>query len=182
MEELSFLESMVQTNLVYVKKIPTAIIVFGIAYLVLRVLKSAIDGAMKRARLDPTLRSLVTSAVNFFGWILILAAVLNVMDLGQLSLALGGSIALIAMALATGLNNVTQDLLSGIFLLGDPDFGAGKLVRAAGVEGRVVQLSVRKTKIIDKDGNLHTIPNRNVDGGTYVTFAEEDDPPQTQAG
>lgn len=181
MSELSFFESLLQTNMVYVKKAPAALVTLIIAIFLLRLIKRVVRTATTTAKLDPTLQSMILSAINFFGWILILAAVLNVMELGQLSLALGGSIALIAMALASGLNGVTQDLLAGIFLLGDEDFGAGKWVRAGGVEGRVTQLSIRKTKILDKDGNLHTIPNRNVDGATYVTLADQETPPQLKS-
>ena len=90
---------------------------------------------------------MVSSAIGFVGWILIVAAALGVMNLSQLSLAIGGSVALVAMALATGLNNITQDVLAGIFLLLDRRFRLGSRVRAAGVEGTVEALTIRKTLI-----------------------------------
>jgi len=103
----------------------------------MRLAKRAIITATSLAKLDRTVQTMIQSVVSFVGWVLTLAAVLNVMELSQLSLALGGSIALVAMALTTGLNNVAQDLLSGIFLLGDKEFVTGKWVLAGGVEGRI---------------------------------------------
>lgn len=162
----------------YVEKLPAALVTLVIAYILIRLAKSAVLKVTALARADRTIQTMFQSVVGFVGWILALAAVLNVMELSQLSLALGGSIALIAMALTTGLNNVAQDLLSGIFLLSDREFATGKWVKAGGVEGRVEELTIRKTRIRDRDGNLHTIPNRNVDGATYVIMpAAADDPP-----
>ena len=72
------------------------------------------------------------------------------------------------MALATGLNSVAQDLLAGIFLLSDEKFTVGIRVKAGGVEGTVEELTIRKTRIRDDNGELHTVPNRNVDSATYI--------------
>lgn len=178
----SWLQAVIETNLVYVKKFPAAVFTILLGFIVIRIIRTVVRRGMIAAKLDSTLQSMVLSAISFAGWTITFAAALNVLDLGQLSLALGGSIALIAMALATGLNSVTQDLLAGIFLLGDNDFTAGKRVRAGGVEGNITMLSVRKTKIRDKDGNLHTIPNRTVDGGTYVILAPEKEQPEVKSG
>ena len=41
------------------------------------------------------------------------------------------------------------------------------------MEGMVEELTIRKTRIRDQEGNLHTIPNRNIDGGTYVIVASK---------
>ena len=118
---------------------------------------------------------MVLSVVSFAGWIFGLAAALSVMELHQLSLALGGSIALITMAMATGLNSVTQDLMAGMFLIGDEEFTVGKRVKAGGVEGNIVGVSIRKTRIQDDSGQVHTIPNRNVDGAIYIIMDDKAD-------
>ena len=76
------------------------------------------------------------------------------------------------MALATGLNNVTQDLMAGIFLLSDREFVVGRQVKAGGVEGTLEAISIRKTKIRDANGQIHTVPNRNIDQSTYVIIGD----------
>ena len=61
---------------------------------------------------------------------------------------------------------MTQDLLAGIFLLGDKEFCKRRVrIKAGGVEGELEELTIRKTRIRDAEGNLHVDPNRNVDGG-----------------
>lgn len=175
--------SFLEANIVYLHKLPTALIVLAVSYVVIQLAKNVVVRTTTLAKVDRAAQTMLKSVVSFFGWLLALAAVLNVMELSELSLALGGSIALIAMAVATGLNNVAQDLLAGIFLLSDREFATGSWVKAAGVEGRLVELTIRKTRIRDREGNLHTIPNRTVDGGTYVVVPEElVEESQTQAG
>lgn len=168
MDGMSNLTAMLEANWKYVEKLPAAVITLAVAYVVIELAKRAILAATGLARVNRAVQTMIRSVVGFAGWVLALAAVFNVMELSQLSLALGGSIALIAMALATGLNNITQDLLAGIFLLGDKEFAKGAWVKAGGVEGELEELTIRKTRIRDAEGNLYVIPNRNVDGGTYV--------------
>lgn len=151
----------------YLGKVPGALITLLATYLIVRLLKKVVGTATQLTRVDPTARSLVMSSVGFIGWVIGIAATMNALGLQQISLALGGSVALVAMALATGLNTVSQDLLAGIYLLADEDFAIGAVVRTTGLEGEIVRLSIRKTKIRDRDGLLHVIPNRNIDAATY---------------
>lgn len=172
-EGVSVWQSIVLDNIDYISRVPSALLTLVVGYFILRGLKAILGKALKLAKVDATLRSMIQSTVTFTGWVLVVAAALSAMQLHQLSLALGGSIALVAMALATGLNSVAQDLLAGIFLLSDEKFVVGTRVLAGGVEGVVEELTIRKTRIRDASGKLHTIPNRNVDSATYIIFDRE---------
>ena len=119
-------------------------------------------------RIDPTLATLLQSIVGFVGWIFVLAAATASLGMQQVSLALGGSVALVAMALASGMNSVTQDLLAGVFLIADDDFRVGYTVKTGALEGVVESVTIRKTKIRDAEGILHTVPNRLIDNATYT--------------
>jgi len=168
-------QEMLAENIQYVARVPAAIVTVLVGYVVLRLVQAMVNRAATVAGVQAAIRSMVSSAIGFVGWILIVAAALGVMNLSQLSLAIGGSVALVAMALATGLNNITQDVLAGIFLLSDRRFRLGSRVRAAGVEGTVEALTIRKTLIRDDDGCLHTVPNRNIDSATYVILEQNGD-------
>lgn len=168
MEGLNIWEHMIEGNLRYLTKLPAALVTLAGAIVLLKLARKLVATGARFARVDPSIQSMILSVLNFVGWTLALAAALSVMELNQLSLALGGSVALIAMALATGLNSVAQDLMAGIFLLGEEHFRVGNRVKAGGVEGVVEALSIRKTKIRDDEGRLHTVPNRTIDQSTYV--------------
>ncbi|HHW10318.1 MAG TPA: mechanosensitive ion channel family protein [Firmicutes bacterium] len=166
----SWWRTMWEQSAVYAARLPAALIIILFTYILVRILKKVSIATLKLTKADPTLRSLVLSTISFAAWVLGTAGALNALGLTQISLALGGSIALVAMALATGLNSIAQDLLAGIFLFSDDDFCIGKRVKAAGIEGEVAALTIRKTKIMDDQGNVHTIPNRTIDGATYTIY------------
>ncbi|MGI6609691.1 MAG: mechanosensitive ion channel family protein [Limnochordia bacterium] len=168
MPELGLSNELLQQTVGYVARIPGALITLAATYIMIRLMKRVLAAAANVAHLEPTARSLLSSSVGFIGWVIGISATLNALGLTQVSLALGGSVALVAMALATGLNTVSQDLLAGIYLLADDDFAIGAKVRTTGVEGEIIRLSMRKTKVRDKDGLIHAIPNRNIDAATYT--------------
>ncbi|NLA58585.1 MAG: mechanosensitive ion channel [Firmicutes bacterium] len=153
-------------------KVPAAILILAVGAVIVKVVKSLIGRAANVTRMDPTLGTLLQSTVTFAGWVLILTAATAALGLQQVSLALGGSIALVAMALASSVNSVTQDLLAGVFLIGDKDFKVGYTVRTGAIEGVVEAVGIRKTKIRDGDGTLHTVPNRLIDNATYVLVSK----------
>lgn len=171
-ESLNLWQRLGNTTFTYLEKAPAALFILLITYIVVRMLKRIAIASLRLAKADDTLRSLVLSIVGFVGWVMGISAALNALGLTQISLALGGSVALVAMALASGLSSIAQDLLAGIFLFIDEDFAIGKRVKAAGIEGVVTHLSIRKTKIRDDQGMLHTVPNRTIDGAVYTVVPQ----------
>lgn len=155
----------------YLGKMPAALITLLMGAVIIKLLQMIVIRAAAIARVDRTLASLLKSIIGFAGWVMTLAAAMAAMGLQQISLALGGSVALVAMALASGLNTITQDLMAGIFLISDEDFRVGYTVKAAGLEGVIEQVTIRKTKIRDAQGLLHAIPNRTIDSATYTVVS-----------
>lgn len=164
----SLSEQLVSQTVAYAGKVPAVILTLVIGIIVLRLVKMVVRRGVRLGRLEPTLATLVESLVGFTGWVIILAALASVLGLQQLSLALGGSLALVAMALAAGVNSITQDLMAGIFLIADEDFRVGVRVKTGSLEGTIERVTIRKTKIRDDGGLLHTVPNRMIDGATYI--------------
>lgn len=152
----------------YALKAPIALLIIIVSYFLINFLKRSIVRIMERAKIDPTISSLLSAVAGYILWILSFTAVFNVLGLSQISLALGGSIAVLALGVANSITGVVGDLVAGVFLIADPDFKVGCIVRTSGVEGEVVGLDIRKTKIRDTEGNLHVVPNRNVDGSVLV--------------
>ena len=179
MSDLWYSDALTQVTGI-LSKVPAAILVLLVGGVVVRLAKSVIGRAASVTRLDPTLGSLLQSVVTFAGWVLVLTAATASLGLQQVSLALGGSIALVAMSLSSSVSSVAQDLLAGVFLIGDRDFRVGYMVRTGAVEGIVESVSIRKTKIRDGDGTLHTVPNRLIDNATYVTVNTEMTQPEDE--
>ena len=144
--------------------------------LALRLLTWGMRRSLRLARMDPVLAGLTVSAARAIVWIGLVTAALAVLGFNEIAVVTGGTVALVAMALASGASGTTTDILAGIFLAGDPHLTVGTRVRAGEVAGVLEGLTVRKAMIRDDQGNLHVVPNRTVDGATYVIEAAG--PPQ----
>ena len=51
-----------------------------------------------------------------------------------------------------------KDYFNGVLILIENQYGKGDVVRIAGVEGTVEDLTLRRTTLRDFAGNVHTVP------------------------
>jgi len=85
-------------------------------------------------------------------------------DLGTLA-ALG---AMLSVGIGFGLQNITQNFISGIILLIERPIQKGDFVVVGDVVGRVVEIEMRATKIVSRDGVAMIIPNSEfISGRVY---------------
>lgn len=67
------------------------------------------------------------------------------------------------VAIGFGAQSLVKDMITGFFILFEDQYALGDYVKIAGNEGIVEELGVRVTKLRDFSGELHIIPNGNVD-------------------
>lgn len=85
-------------------------------------------------------------------------------DLGTLA-ALG---AMLSVGIGFGLQNITQNFISGIILLVERPIQKGDFVVVGDVVGRVVEIEMRATKVVSRDGVAMIIPNSEfISGRVY---------------
>ena len=138
-----------------------------VALLIIRLIRTSISAMMNRTPIDKRVGGLLVKVIYMLMMFTVIVAFLEMIGLTQIALALGASIAFIALAIGLALNNVLGDFVAGGFLLGEKDFGAGFVVEAAGVKGTVVDVDMRKTRIQGEDGLYYVIPNKAVEGATW---------------
>jgi small-conductance mechanosensitive channel/CRP-like cAMP-binding protein len=97
-------------------------------------------------------------------WVLV-ATVWGV-DLSAALTALGVTSLVISFALQDTLGGIA----SGFTLLADQPFGPGDWIESEGVEGRVIDINWRSTRIQNRDGDLVVIPNGQLANATIVNF------------
>jgi moderate conductance mechanosensitive channel len=86
--------------------------------------------------------------------------VLDTMEIKLSPLLASAGIAGVAIGLAA--QTIVKDMLNGIFILMEDQFGVGDVVKIAGVAGTVESMSLRKTTVRDGDGTLYVIPNSQI--------------------
>ena len=72
------------------------------------------------------------------------------------------SAGLVGLAVGFGAQNLVRDGISGFFILLEDQYGIDDYVAVAGVEGFVEDVGLRTTRIRDFAGDLHTIPNGEI--------------------
>lgn len=96
-----------------------------------------------------------------------LALALDVVGMDATALIAGFGVAGIAVGL--GAQTLIKDVINGMFILLEDQYGVGDVVRVADVSGSVVDITPRRTVLRDLDGNVHSIPNGEIRVATNMT-------------
>jgi len=84
---------------------------------------------------------------------------------GTLGVNLGAFIAsagVIGLGISFGAQSIFKDMLNGIFILLEDQYGVGDVIKIAGLTGTVEDLSLRITQLRDGDGTLYIVPNSQI--------------------
>lgn len=115
------------------------------------------ERAQQRAQaLGTVLRSLASVIVWGVGGLLVL---------GEFGINLGPLLAgagIVGIALGFGAQTLVRDFLSGLFMLGEDQFGVGDIVDLGEASGVVEEVRLRTTRLRDLQGNVWFIPNGEV--------------------
>jgi small conductance mechanosensitive channel len=135
----------------------------AVRHLLLRRQADLSEGALSAVEAERRVRTLERLAVRVTGSAIALIAILTI--LSQLGIDVGPAVAglgVVGIAVGFGAQTLIRDWLAGIFVVLENQYNAGDLVRIAGVEGVVEDLSLRRTTLRDTDGTLHTVPNGQI--------------------
>jgi len=174
-----------QLNASLISGIPNAIVLviggvifLAVALVIIRLIRMILSTAMRKMPIDAKIGGLLVKAVYGLMMFTVVVAFLEMIGLHNIALALGASIAFIALAVGMAMNTVLGDFVAGGFLIGEKDFGKGFQVEAAGVKGTVLDVDMRKTRIQGDDGILYVIPNKAVEGATWKVMKRPAPEPQ----
>ena len=123
-------------------------------------LKPGPGTAKRQAERARTIGTVFSSTFNAAVWIIATG-----MILGEFGFNLGPVIAsagVIGVALGLGAQTLVRDVLSGIFMLIEDQYGVGDEVKVQDVEGRVERVGLRITQVRDKKNVLWYIRNGEI--------------------
>lgn len=72
------------------------------------------------------------------------------------------SAGVIGIGIGLGAQSIFKDMLNGIFILVEDQYNVGEIVKIAGLQGKVEDLTLRLTRVRDGDGTLYIIPNSQI--------------------
>jgi len=176
---LDIIENLLTSIVEAVPLIISAVITLIIAYVIVRVLTRTMKVSLEKSKVPLALSKMIMSIISGIFWYFVILAVLSSFGapLAAMVAALGSIFAFLALGIGLAMSGILKDLVSGAFLVTDKDFGVGFKVKAAGVEGTVVDVDVRKTRILDDNGVLHIIPNATIEPAEWLVFRKAEENP-----
>ncbi|MDH5398466.1 MAG: mechanosensitive ion channel [Cyclobacteriaceae bacterium] len=146
--------------------------IFILIYLSGKVKKIVTRNIINKYNTNPgTVQSIATISrylVLTFGVVIILQSA--GIDLSALSLMAGA----LGVGIGFGLQNVTNNFISGLIILFEQPIKVGDRVRVGDIEGDVVRISIRATQVITNDNITLIIPNAEFISSTVINWSHND--------
>lgn len=130
-----------------------------------------IRDAMKRYRLDPSIRQLVENLFSVLTVTFAGVAILSQFGFDVISIVAGLGIVGIAVGFAA--QSTLSNFIAGITLLIERPFRIGDWVTINGQDGKVVKIALRTTWLRTRDNIFTMIPNDNVASSEIVNYSAE---------
>ncbi len=109
---------------------------------------------------NETLVRLIKSFVHYVGVIILLYYCLSLF--GFDSQALLASAGLLTLVVGLGAKDLITDILAGIFIIFENEFQVGDYIELNGYKGRVIEIGIRTTRIVNSAQDVKSINNRNL--------------------
>ena len=96
-------------------------------------------------------------------FVILFITAMQVLDIFSIDVKpLLASAGIAGLAIGFGAQTLVKDVINGFFILAENQFEVGDTIRAAGVNGSVEEITMRRTILRDTDGTLHIVPNSNI--------------------
>ena len=121
------------------------------------------SGLVQNARVVQRAQTLGSVLNNFFTWTVVLVAVSSV--LSELGVAVGALVAgagILGAAVGFGAQSLVRDLISGLFIVFEDQYGVGDSVDLGQASGIVESVGLRVTQVRDVSGVLWYVRNGEV--------------------
>lgn len=95
----------------------------------------------------------------------IIVVTFTFMFMGAVGLDLGPLLAgagVVGLAISFGAQSLVKDVISGLFILIENQFGVGDVIRIEGVSGTVEKMTLRVVVLRDAHGVVHIVPNGEI--------------------
>ncbi len=103
----------------------------------------------------------VISGVGIF--LIIFSALIQILGILNIDVKpLIASAGVVGLAIGFGAQTLVKDVINGFFILLENQYDLGDVIKIAGVQGTVENMTLRRTVLRDADGSVHTVPNSEI--------------------
>ena len=159
-------------------KLYLSIMIIIVALIVYTLISRTIDKLLERdkkksQRLDRKGRTIFRLINNIIKYIIIIITVILILQVYGVNVnSLVAGLGLVSVIAGLAIQDPLKDMISGMNIISDEYFVLGDVVKIDDIEGKVIEIGVRTSKLKDiKNGNILVIANRNI--SKTVKLSEE---------
>lgn len=122
-----------------------------------------LSAALQDQRMAQRSKTIAAVLDNLATWVLAITAL--VMILSQLGIDVGALIAvstIVGAAVGFGAQTLVKDVISGIFIVFEDQYGVGDVVKLGEVQGEVVRVRLRVTEVRGEDSTIWYVRNGEI--------------------
>jgi len=152
------------------KRLPSALLLLIIGAIVIQIAVRLTRVLMALIGVQTILRQVLGSIIDTILWIILIIQLLGQFGLGGIITFFASSVLALGLVMAAGGSTLVADIIGGLLLAYDNDFGVGDEVRVGEgpTQGVVVGMDARRVRLRGEDGELHVIPNSVVERKEWV--------------
>ncbi|MEQ9593511.1 MAG: mechanosensitive ion channel [Cyclobacteriaceae bacterium] len=133
------------------------ILIYAGTKVILYLLKRVLNKVFEKRGVDRGRRFAMYKLVQYVLWIIALVFMLQTAGF-QITILLAGSAALL-VGLGLGLQQIFQDLVSGIFILIEGTIQRDDVIEIDGLIGKILEINLRTSTVLTRDGIMLIVPN-----------------------
>ncbi|MBF8376673.1 mechanosensitive ion channel family protein [Alicyclobacillus mali] len=107
-----------------------------------------------------TLESLFTNVIRYTVYFVLVVEVLSLFHVNVSAIL--ASAGIVGVAVGFGAQSLVKDLISGLFILFEDQYGVGDTVQINGFKGTVISIGIRLTRVQAWTGEVQVIPNGQI--------------------
>lgn len=144
-------------HLITVGTIVLLLAIYIATRIILFALKRILNRIFEKRGIDRGRRFALIKLVQYFVWTFAIVLLIQAATF-QITILLAGSAALL-VGLGLGLQQIFQDIVSGIFILMEGTIQKDDVVEIDGLLGKILNLNLRTSTVLTRDGIILIVPN-----------------------
>jgi small-conductance mechanosensitive channel len=170
-----FADSETWVNLFFV--VLQVLVIFIASRIILRIVKKAIthmtvDRVKNPLKFDPrrtrTIGKLVSNVLSYTINFITILLILSQLGFDLLPLLAGAGV--VGLAIGFGAQSLVKDVITGFFIIFEDQYAVGDLIQTGDMKGTVEEIGIRTTVIKSWTGEIHIIPNGQIDKVTNFSI------------
>ncbi|MFK8051487.1 MAG: mechanosensitive ion channel family protein [Woeseiaceae bacterium] len=172
LDTAKILEVLQTTGVDFAIRIASAIAIFLVGRVVVRIVLSGLRKVMQRVDLDETLENFVLNIISVLLTLVVIIAALDQLGIEMTSLVaiLGAAGLAVGLALQGSLANFA----AGVLVIFFKPYRTDDFIEAGGVSGTVDAVTIFNTILITPDNRRIVVPNSNITNGAITNFSAFD--------